>query len=58
MSIAGGKKARFAMPDSPIEDLKILKGIIEEGKLKTVIGKRYPLIETVKAHKYAKKGHA
>ena len=58
-SITGGKKAKFTMPPfPPVDYLKILKGIIEERKLKTVIGERYPLSEIVEAHKYAEKGHA
>ncbi|MQY54407.1 MAG: zinc-binding dehydrogenase [Methanosarcinales archaeon] len=47
------------MPSAPnVSELKIIKRIIEEGKLKTVIGKRYPLTEIVEAHNYAEKGHA
>ena len=58
-SATRGKKAKFSMPPfPPIDDLKILKGIIEEGNLKTFIGKRYPFTEIIEAHKYAEKGHA
>lgn len=46
------------MPDSPTEDLKILKNIIEKGKLKTVIDKTYSLNEISGAHKYAENGHS
>lgn len=37
--------------------LYILKNIIEQGKLKPVIDRNYPLDEIVEAHRYADKGH-
>ena len=39
------------------DDLRFLKQLIEDGKLRTVIDRRYPLDEIVAAHRHAEAGH-
>jgi NADPH:quinone reductase-like Zn-dependent oxidoreductase len=55
-SIVGTKKVIIGIANR-IEDLTYLRGLIEAGKVISVIDRSYPLSETAEAHRYAETGH-
>jgi NADPH:quinone reductase-like Zn-dependent oxidoreductase len=61
-SIAGSKKAKIAFTGlrsgpEKTNDLRFLRGLIENGQLKPFIDRQYPLKRIAEAHRYIETGH-
>lgn len=56
-SFFGNKKVKCVLSPQKLDDLVAVTKMIEEGKIKSIIDKTFPMDQAVEAHKYAEQGN-
>lgn len=54
--LVGGKRVRGGIAPTRKSDLEYLRGLLEEGRIRAVIGRRFAFEEIVEAHRYVDSG--